>query len=375
MKFFSNEAKENDPGYDRSDVATSDPVAVPQQRAGSPWSDTPGEPAADYREPQHRSDDDTRDDEDAEIAEQELRDDTNSDTDSVPDTNSHTDSDTNSHTDSDTDSHTDSDTDAVSDSDTDAVSDTDSRTDSDVDLDIDEPRDEHVSEPVTTTYGPDGTVTSSDEPVDTDDRVTTEDETDEDRTIKDEGTFDSPEAVEPATGDSLDSLDAEEDNGDKEPEATVEELPADEPDHDLDTDEDRTDALNGSPVAVDPEPVPALDADDRTTFDEGEAVGTVAAVPVAAAATPGSVPEQPLDRLFSDGDSFAERFRDIQLRFVDTPKEATADAAALVGEAVDKITLALNSQKDALGGDSDDTEQLRVQLRGYRDLLNRLTGL
>ena len=37
MKFFSNEAKENtDDDRDRGDVVTSDPVAVPQQRAGSP---------------------------------------------------------------------------------------------------------------------------------------------------------------------------------------------------------------------------------------------------------------------------------------------------------------------------------------------------
>src|SRR3954466_6637724 len=87
MKFFSNEAKENDPGYERSDVATSDPVPVPQQRAGSPWNDTPGEPAADYREPQHREHDedgvrdseDAREDADAEISEQELRDGTHSD--------------------------------------------------------------------------------------------------------------------------------------------------------------------------------------------------------------------------------------------------------------------------------------------------------
>jgi hypothetical protein len=98
-------------------------------------------------------------------------------------------------------------------------------------------------------------------------------------------------------------------------------------------------------------------------------------VPVAAASTPGGAPAPALDRLFADSDSFADRFRDIQLRFVDSPKEATADAAALVNEAVDKLTDALRAQKDALGGDSDDTEQLRVQLRSYRDLLNRLSAL
>jgi hypothetical protein len=92
-------------------------------------------------------------------------------------------------------------------------------------------------------------------------------------------------------------------------------------------------------------------------------------------AKPGSVPEPTIDRLFADGDSFAERFREIQLVFVDTPKEATAQAAALVAEAVDAVTAALNQQKDALAANSDDTEKLRVELRGYRDLLNRITTL
>jgi hypothetical protein len=337
MKFFSNDAKENDDsGYERSDVATSEPVAVPQQRAGSPWNDTPGDPVADYREPQHRV---RSEDEDAEIAEQELRDGTAADERTDP--SERTDSDSGERT------------------------------------EADEPQAERISEPVTTTYGPDGTVTTSDEPVDEDrrvddervdedERVRAENETDEDRAIDDKGTFDSPEAVDPATGESLEEAD---DRG-KEPEATGEQPAADEP-----VAEERGDEINGAPVAVDTEPVPARH--DDATPAEGEAVAAVAAVPVEApaAATPGSVPEQQLDRLFSDSDSFAERFRDIQLRFVDSPKEATSDAAALVGEAVDKLTAALRSQKDALGGDSDDTEQLRVRLRGYRDLLNRLTGL
>jgi hypothetical protein len=349
MKFFSNEAKENDePGYDRTDVATSEPVAVPQQRAGSPWSDSP---ASDYRDPSddrdsaHRDGSDRADNSDDELSEQELRDGT---------------------------------------------------------------EERPSTEPVSTTYGPDGTVTTSDsvdsaDSVDSDTQVGSEHDRDsvEDEALKDEGTFDSPEVVDPNTGEAISDADRDRsdddrdrpdydggdrdrpdyDGGDRdrfETEATLlDETPAAEA--------DRRDDLNGAPVAVDTEPVPALASEESTAvagsgtdnYDHGEAVADVAAVPVEtpSGATPGSVPAPALDRLFSDGDSFAERFRDIQLRFVDSPKEATADAATLVGEAVEKITSALNSQKDALGGDSDDTEQLRVQLRGYRDLLNRLTGL
>ena len=66
----------------------------------------------------------------------------------------------------------------------------------------------------------------------------------------------------------------------------------------------------------------------------------------------------------------------MQLRFVDSPKEATSEAAQLVDEAVDKLTASLKSQKNALTGDhGEDTEKLRVELRGYRDILNRILSL
>jgi hypothetical protein len=60
---------------------------------------------------------------------------------------------------------------------------------------------------------------------------------------------------------------------------------------------------------------------------------------------------------------------------VDSPRDATNDAAALLDEAVDKLSASLRRQKDSLMQDSDDTEQLRVQLRGYRDMINRILDL
>jgi hypothetical protein len=78
----------------------------------------------------------------------------------------------------------------------------------------------------------------------------------------------------------------------------------------------------------------------------------------------------------NDAQSFQERWRDVQLRFVDSPKEATAEAAKLVDEAVDKLADSLRSQKGQFGGESsEDTEKLRVELRGYRDILNRIIAL
>jgi hypothetical protein len=389
MKFFSNDAKENtDDEREHGDVVTSDPVAVPQQRAGSPWSDTPG--AQSEGGPVDR-----------ETREDETREDTKNDWGHAPE-----------------------------------------------------------GAPATTTYGPDGTVTSSETESE---RESDEDADDDleakDSSLKDEGTFDSPAAVDPASGEPLDESDTRSDDDlsdrsdtelDRESDADGKAQTDAETDAETDSADDLTaaddrtetererdteladDSTNESadgvntadrtvedtdrgPEAVDPttgesfddtraepfEPVPVAvvgvpervdavdtatdtdsDLDDHTDDDSvvddtsGDAVPVVAAVPVeTAAAMPGTVTEPTLDRLFPGGDSFAERFREIQLVFVDTPKEATAQAAALVAEAVQSVTTALTQRKDSLAADSDDTENLRVELRGYRDLLNRITGL
>ena len=132
------------------------------------------------------------------------------------------------------------------------------------------------------------------------------------------------------------------------------------------------------------DPMPA-DAADSATAVAAVPVAAVAAVPVAAVAAqatsepakPGSVPEKNLDSLFGadSAKGFQERWREVQLRFVDSPKDATAEAAGLVDEAVEQLTESLKAQKDTLLSDSDDTEKLRLELRGYRDILNRILSL
>ncbi|WP_346105075.1 hypothetical protein [Nonomuraea maheshkhaliensis] len=74
------------------------------------------------------------------------------------------------------------------------------------------------------------------------------------------------------------------------------------------------------------------------------------------------------------------RWRDLQASFVDDPGEAVQRADGLVGEVVDSLTSALNNRTDALrdrwkdtGG--GDTEQLRLALREYRTVLERLLAL
>jgi len=336
MKFFSNDAKENSDepyGRDHSDVVTSDPVAVPQQRAGSPWSDAPATTETDAP----RS-------EDASPRSDSPRSD--SPEDASPGSPSAVDAETGSPDD------------ALAERErrdgTDEDRTDEDRTDEDgTDEGGEEPASRRDETDTLTTYHPDGTV-------ETEDRA---DESAEDAAVKDEGTFDSPRAVEPATGEPLTSDAGEPGSGEPGSGEPGSGEPGSDPAVRRDVEE--------APVAVTDETATDRAGAGDTVGGRHEAVAEE--TPVAAA--PGSAPAPALDRLFTDGDSFAERFRDIQLRFVDSPKEATADAAALVGEAVDKLTGALKAQKDALGGDSEDTEQLRVQLRSYRDLLNRLSAL
>ncbi|GAA1603846.1 hypothetical protein [Actinoplanes couchii] len=77
----------------------------------------------------------------------------------------------------------------------------------------------------------------------------------------------------------------------------------------------------------------------------------------------------------SDTQPLRDRWRDVQLRFVDDPKGATSDASGLVDEAVDKLAKALRDHRGSFAKGTDDTEALRVEFRSYRDILDRLLGL
>ncbi|GAA3344575.1 hypothetical protein GCM10020358_48370 [Amorphoplanes nipponensis] len=196
-----------------------------------------------------------------------------------------------------------------------------------------------------------------------DESVTTYDETDTPAsgTLKDDGGFDDPRAVEPGTERPLDDSTLDDD---ARPEPAASAL-KDEGSFD---DPQVVEPATGAPVDADDRP--AQDPDDRPA---AEATPAVVAVPVAAATTPAAPAETLFDR--GDAQAFQERWRDVQLRFVDSPKDAAAEAAGLVEEAVEKLTAGLRAQREGLHSDTDDTEQLRVQLRGYRDMLNRILSL
>lgn len=75
---------------------------------------------------------------------------------------------------------------------------------------------------------------------------------------------------------------------------------------------------------------------------------------------------------------FRDRWREVQLRFVDDPSAATDQAEALVAEALDDLSAAAAARKKELGswhGEGGDTEQMRTVVRRYRTLLDRLLTL
>lgn len=109
-----------------------------------------------------------------------------------------------------------------------------------------------------------------------------------------------------------------------------------------------------------PEPV-AVDRSELST--SGVNGGT------AGAAAPG---------LWADGaaDRYRDRFREIQIRFVDEPGGATGEARDLVSELFQELWETLSARKAEVDrwadGDGEDTEELRNAVRSYRDLVDDL---
>ncbi|MET8360617.1 hypothetical protein [Micromonospora sp. NPDC005171] len=128
---------------------------------------------------------------------------------------------------------------------------------------------------------------------------------------------------------------------------------------------------SATPEMVDPdadgEPVPGGD-----TSPTLESAGTSRPAGSTVAAEPATL----LDTDTAQG--FRDRWRDVQLRFVDDPQAAAGEAQSLVEEAIQALSSALAAQKTTLGGWQDtgsaDTEQLRMAVRNYRDFLDRVLG-
>ncbi|GHF70221.1 hypothetical protein GCM10010218_59460 [Streptomyces mashuensis] len=74
---------------------------------------------------------------------------------------------------------------------------------------------------------------------------------------------------------------------------------------------------------------------------------------------------------------FRDRWQDIQIRFVDDPREAVHEADALVADVMQTLAATFSQHKKDLEaqwsqGEQIDTEELRGALRRYRSFFNRL---
>jgi len=313
MRFFSNDAKETtETDSERAD----DSSTVPQQRSGSPWSDAPV--TEDHEGHDHEGHDHDAHDHGGPETETDSHD---TDVD-LPLDGRDASSDTVSETPSDT----------ISDTAPDTVSDTSVGT----------YEDGHVNE---------STVTSPDAPVyePTDAEVAG---SDEDPALRDEGTFDEPLAVDPETEQPLDSTTVDA-GSESESDSDFESDKLDEPGQAEVVDSDDESTTYASASAADSTDHDAL-AEDPTPADTSDTAPVVAAVPVAVAvpaaatadgtetespvddapAKPGAIEEKKAESLFGadDAAAFKDRWRDVQLRFVDSPKDAAAEAAGLVEE-------------------------------------------
>ena len=78
-----------------------------------------------------------------------------------------------------------------------------------------------------------------------------------------------------------------------------------------------------------------------------------------------------------DGDTFRTRWEEIQVRFVDEPRESVERADQLVGELMERLTGMFDEERRTLesrwdSGDDVSTEDLRMALQRYRSFFGRL---
>lgn len=96
---------------------------------------------------------------------------------------------------------------------------------------------------------------------------------------------------------------------------------------------------------------------------------------------PGAVPDASLVAVWQPetAQGFRTRWREVQLRFVDDPRGAATEAEALLAGVLDALAEALAARKaevDAWGTiDNLDTEEMRMAIRRYRDLLDQLLDM
>jgi hypothetical protein len=130
-------------------------------------------------------------------------------------------------------------------------------------------------------------------------------------------------------------------------------------------------------TGITPTPVPAAEPPADTPAPEGlpEPGATAAAPSAADAPATAGTPASLVGSL--DADGIRNRFLDIQAGFVDEPRQAVEEAGRFVDDLLQQVADALREQRAQLAGATDEgsTEDLRLALRAYRQLMDRILGM
>lgn len=122
------------------------------------------------------------------------------------------------------------------------------------------------------------------------------------------------------------------------------------------------------------------DAPTTDRIEQTEGVGPTEPVE-AVERSPGPVALDPALDLWPEQatDGLRERWRELQLRFVDDPKAAVTEADAVLAETIEILNGSLAAARADLSQRSEkqdtDTEALRVTVQHYRAVLDRVLAL
>ncbi len=136
--------------------------------------------------------------------------------------------------------------------------------------------------------------------------------------------------------------------------------------------DDRTDDDLGENASAEEPVVVPVDGDHERTDD-----GVTAAADTGA--RPTSADDFDVERLIgtAEAERFSAEWREVKATFVDDPSDALQKASALSTQVLDELTASLGRLRQNLDDhwhedESSDTERLRIALRGYGSLIDRI---
>jgi hypothetical protein len=138
----------------------------------------------------------------------------------------------------------------------------------------------------------------------------------------------------------------------------------------------------GTPAGAPQAEAPGAEAREAEALGgEGAEADAAGTGPEKEELSPGDVPVGTVAAFWEAevADGYRDRWQQIQLRFIDDPRQAAEQAHTLVGDVFAGFTEAVQRQREDLNrwqsAQLDDTEELRMTVRRYRHFLDRLLAL